>query len=279
MSPQTPAEQPDEPEEPGEPEEGDGTEEQPAPPPADLDHDELAEAVGERPLRTFAEITSTQWELRTWAREGAPHGALVVAGHQVAPRGRSGLSWAGLLERGHGVGFSLLRREGGPAGNVGWLYLAGLLALADGLGHGGLGLEWPDEVRRDGDLVAALSVRPADGTGTWAIVNAVVPGAEPPRTALLGRLVASLEARLDGDPDEVLADYRERCGTLGRRVRVRMLPLGPSAGTVVGAATDVDGTGALLVGTRDATTTVSPDDLGFLEDPEEDARPPDDTLA
>lgn len=258
----------------------------PAPPPEDLDPVELAPVLGDRPLRSFTEVTSTQAEARRWAGQDAPVGALVVAGHQAAPRGRSGLSWSSLMERGHGLGFSLLVRAGIPADRQGWLYLAGLLGLVEGLEEDtgrdhvtgeDLTLEWPDQIRRGADVVAALSVRAAAApAGDVSIVNVVVPAAEPPRTLLLGRLVGSVERRLDAEPEAVLQAYRERCGTLGRRIRARMLPLGPSAPAVVGVAADVREDGALWIQTADGDqVAVSPTALGFLEDPDDEARPHD----
>lgn len=248
-----------------------------APPPADLAPDTLAESVGDRPLRSFAEITSTEAEALRWVREGAPPGALVVAGHQASPRGRSGLSWGELLERGHGLGFSLVLRDDTEPEGTGWRYLAGLLGLVEGLDHEALTLEWPDQVRRDGGIAAALSVRPvARSIGRHTILNVVVPGAEPPRTELLGRLVAALQDRLDDSTEAVLSAYRERCGTLGRRVRARLLPLGPSATTIVGVAADVRDDGALVIEDVDGDrVVVPPTELGFLEDPDEDDAPPD----
>lgn len=247
---------------------------EPQPPPDDLTPERLAGVLGDRPLNSYAEITSTEIHARKWSREGAPDRALVVAAHQAGPRGRSGLSWGELLEPGHGVGFSLLRRDDH---RTGWLYLAGLLGLAEGMGDDELTLEWPDQVRRGDRIAGAVSVRPAGKLESATVISVVVPGAEPPRTDLVGRLVEAVEARLDGDPDEVLAAYRDRCATLGRRVRVRLLPLGPSAQAPVGEASELDPDGALVVEVEDGEPiTVAPDELGFLEDPDEDDLPPDD---
>lgn len=243
-----------------------------APPPADLAPDTLAESVGDRPLQSFAEITSTEAEALRWVRQGAPPGALVVAGHQASPRGRSGLSWGDLLERGHGLGFSLVLADDTGGEGAGWRYLAGLLGLVEGLDDKALTLEWPDQVRRDGGIAAALSVRPvAPSIGRHTILNVLVPGAEPPRTGLLGRLVGAVQERLDDSTEGVLSAYRGRCGTLGRRVRARLLPLGPSATTLVGVAADVRGDGALVIEVADGDrVAVAPTELGFLEDPDED---------
>ncbi len=55
-----------------------------------------------------------------------------------------------------------------------------------------------------------------------------------------------------GPAGDAARDYRARCGTIGRRVRVQV---GGGGATVVGVATGVAADGALLVAGPDATTT------------------------
>lgn len=243
------------------------------PTPEDLTQEAVSPIVGDRPLRTFGEATSTEAQAVAWTKEAAPAGALVLAGHQVGPRGRSGLSWGHMLERGHGLGFSLIV-EGEDRG---WAYLAGSLALAETLDGDDLSLGWPDRVLRNGEVAAALSVRHGLGEQPQLIVNVVVPGTEPPRTALLGELVEALERRLSGaDSDDVLETYRDRCDVLGRRIRARLLPLGPSAPSVIGVAADVRPDGALVIQPDEGEeTVVAPHELGFIEDPDDVSGPRD----
>lgn len=236
---------------------------------SDLERDALEQRLPGRALRTFPAILSTEAEALAWARQGAPDGALVVAGYQASPRGRSGLSWADMVEPGHGLGASIVLRPGLPDQREGWLYTACLLAVSDVL-DGGPELEWPDRVRADGEQLAVVGVQTeaASGRLRWGVVNILVPAAEPPRGDLLARVVTAIDARMHERTDRVLAAYRQRCTTLGRRVNARMLPLGPAAPTITGRAVDVTDDGGLCIATDDgARVVVLPQSLGFLEDP------------
>jgi len=55
-----------------------------------------------------------------------------------------------------------------------------------------------------------------------------------------------------GDAGDTARDYRTRCATIGRRVRVQV---GGGGAIVVGVATGIAADGALLVAAQDATTT------------------------
>lgn len=244
----------------------------------DLTRAGLEELLGERPLRTYPAILSTEAEALSWARDGAPHGSLVVAGYQASPRGRSGLSWGEHLEPGHGLGASLVLRPDLAADSQGWLYTSTLVGLRDVLDDDTV-IAWPDRLERDGRPVALVGVQaePAGDRLRWAVVNLLVPGAEPPRGELLARLVAAVDDRSRQSPDEVLPVAREHCVTLGQRVAARMLPLGPSAPTIEGVARDLTADGGLSIRRDDgASVVVLPEALGFLEDPTERPGGPDD---
>ncbi len=102
----------------------------------------------------------------------------------------------------------------------------------------------------------------------WATVTVLVGAALPPRGPLLAGLVDRIEERFLDDPDRVLGDFRERCVTLGRQVRARLIPMGPSGPEVVGEAVDVLADGALVIRTeRGSRVAVPPQNLGLLEDP------------
>ena len=84
------------------------------------------------------------------------------------------------------------------------------------------------------------------------------------RPALLGALLDALSARralLDSVAGrrEVVAELRNRCATLGRRVRVEL-----AAEAVVGVATEIDEAGHLVVRTADGPRTVSAGDVVHL---------------
>lgn len=67
------------------------------------------EALWPRPCRALAQVDSTNREARRMALDGAPHGALVVAGAQAEGRGRAGRTF---LSPEGGVYLSLLLRPG-----------------------------------------------------------------------------------------------------------------------------------------------------------------------
>lgn len=210
-----------------------------------------------------------------WARQGGPHGAVVVAGYQASPRGRSGLAWGGIMEPGHGLGMSVILRPQLSPEREGWLYTACLRAVMDAMDDRDLALEWPDRVVRDRATAAAIGVQDDTTTGevAWAVVSVLVPGAEPPRGALLARVVDAIDKRLGQDPTDVLVDYRQQCATLGRRVRARLLPLGSTGPVIDGIAADVTEDGGMTILTDEQRrVVVLPHALGFVEDP--DAAPP-----
>ena len=69
-------------------------------------------------------------------------------------------------------------------------------------------------------------------------------------------LLGALDHRLEQDPDQLLADYRENCSTLGREVVVE-----GSGRMITGVAVDVDERGALEVRTDDRAVTVDAGDV------------------
>jgi len=106
----------------------------------------LATAVLGQVHEHHASLPSSNDRALAWAREGAPHGALVTADEQTAGRGRLGRRWAS--PAGEGLYASVVLR---PAeylgGGTGWSPRWSALGLAVGLGLR-MGLErWVPEVR------------------------------------------------------------------------------------------------------------------------------------
>ncbi|MBA3782265.1 MAG: hypothetical protein H0X12_10500 [Nocardioides sp.] len=236
----------------------------------DLAQVALAVILGDRPVRAYPALLSTEAAAMAWARTGAPSGAVVVADYQASPRGRGGLPWT--VEAGRGLGFSLIVRPTLPPEREGWPYVAASLALAEVLGDEAT-LEWPDTV------LAADAPQPVARLGTyvelgpnrteWLTITAHVLEAPRPRGPMLARLVSALELRVGDAEDRVLAAYLSRCVTLGREVRARMIPMGPDGPEVTGEAVDVLADGSLVVMTaRGNRVAVPPQNLGLLEDPE-----------
>jgi BirA family biotin operon repressor/biotin-[acetyl-CoA-carboxylase] ligase len=78
--------------------------------------------------------------------------------------------------------------------------------------------------------------------------------------------VGAIEERYRGSTVPVLADYLRRCATIGRRVRARLIPLGPAGVVIEGTAVNVLADGALVLDTgAEARTAVRPQSLGRLE--------------
>lgn len=236
----------------------------------DLSADALGEALPGRALRTYPAVLSTQADALAWARAGAPEGAIVVADYQASPRGRGGWPWE--VRPGASLAFSLVLRPRLPAEREGWMYTVATSGLADALGEGSV-IEWPDEIRCRERRAGAVGVDvELGGEGTlWAVVNVLIEEAPPPRAPLLARAVEAIERRYRGDPEPVLADYLPRCGTLGRHVRARLVPLGPAGPEVTGRAVSSLADGALTIETADGRrAAVRPQSLGLLEDAEPD---------
>ena len=191
-------------------------------------------------VRWFAELDSTNRLAADLARAGAPDGVVVGADHQTAGRGRRGRSWES--RPGGSLLVSVILR---PAPAL--VTLAAGVAAAEACGAVAgvdVGLKWPNDLLVDGakvggilsELVAGAAVVGLGLNLGWAPAGAAALGPVD-RDVLLDAYLAGLDA--GGD---VLGRYRDRCTTLGRRVRVDL----PGA-TIEGVATDVDGDGRLLV--------------------------------
>ncbi len=236
----------------------------------DLTLEALSAVMPDRPIRAYPALVSTEADALAWARSGAPDGAVVAAGYQVSPRGRSGLQWE-VRERAD-LAFSLILRPELPPHREGWVYSMAVSGLADAVGADAR-IEWPDELSLAGERAGAVGayVELGPQRTEWAVVNVLRIGARPPRAALLAEIVAAIEAGARRPPAELLEDYRRRCLTLGRRVCARMIPLGPSGPQVVGRAVDLLDDGALSIETSSGRrVAVRPQNLGHLEDPEQE---------
>jgi BirA family biotin operon repressor/biotin-[acetyl-CoA-carboxylase] ligase len=111
-----------------------------------------------RPLFFYKAIGSTNDRALELAREGVPHGALVVADEQTRGRGRAGRSW--ITRPGTGLAFSLLIRPGDGALALHSLSLnvLGALAVVEQLkARGGdASIKWPNDVLLKGRKVAGI---------------------------------------------------------------------------------------------------------------------------
>ncbi len=243
----------------------------------------LAAALPGRPLRFFASCGSTNrvaWDL---GLAGAPGGALVVADAQSAGRGRLDRGWAS--PPGLNLYLSLLLRPRLPPQRAPLACLAAAAGACDVLGEAGVRIKWPNDLVAPDDrkLAGVLAeVRGGSRAGQRGAVEFLVlgiginvnqrdfppelPGAtslalldgERDRAALLGALVAAIEARvaqLEADPAGVLDACRARSATLGRPVRV---------GAVEGLARSIREDGALMVEAAGGVVPVLAGDIEMI---------------
>jgi BirA family biotin operon repressor/biotin-[acetyl-CoA-carboxylase] ligase len=104
------------------------------------------QGLGE-PLEYYDCIGSTNDRANVLAREGAPHGTLVVADEQTQGRGRMGRRW--YTPPGQSIAFSLvIRPRTQEPGVIGWVGLWGALAVQEVLTAMGLDaiIKWPNDV-------------------------------------------------------------------------------------------------------------------------------------
>ena len=220
-------------------------------------------------LEVLQEAGSTNAVVGERARAGERAGLVVVAEAQTAGRGRLDRSWVSPPRA--GLTFSVLLRPDLPPVRWPWLPLWTGLAVADALRarvEVDTELKWPNDVvlgRGAGEQLAGRKVCGvlAEVPETGALVvgiglNVTTTQEELPheqatslrlagarttdRDTVLRAVLRSLSSVL-ADPDAATAAYRERCGTLGRRVRVEL----PAGRAVEGLAEAVDDDGRLVV--------------------------------
>ena len=230
----------------------------------DLTPEALARATPGRALRSYPALVSTGSAAFDWAGSGAPDGAVVVADYQLSARGHGGRPWT--VTQGSGLGFSLVVRAQLPAEREGWLYTVVTGALAEVCGAGAT-IDWPDEIRLQGGMTAAVAIRTRLGAMgvEWAVVDVLLPDAEPPRGELLRAVLGAIEERRAAAAGTLINDYERRCETIGRQLRVRFIAgTGPK---VEGRAVATLDDGALLLELANGSRApVRPQDVRGVED-------------
>lgn len=218
-------------------------------------------------------------EAAAWAAGGAPHGALVVAEHQTAGRGRHGRTWTDAP--GGSLMLSLVLRPHLRPDALGLVGLAAGLAVAEALDGFGVGaaLKWPNDVRVSGRKVSGvlaeaawtgprpavllgvgLNVRsesvPADlehrATSLSSEAGLLVGRLEPLRP-LLDRLQVRL-ADAEDRPDVLISEVERRLEGTSSEVAVSFpgVEREPVRGRVLGLAPD----GALRLDTSGGVVSV-----------------------
>ncbi len=232
-------------------------------------------------VRRYVEVDSTNRVAADLVRSGATEGLVVVAEHQTAGRGRRGRSWEAPPRSSLLVSVVLgPPAEGAPLTTVACA-IAAADACADVAGFDP-GLKWPNDLVVDGRKLAGvlgegaaggavvvglgLNVRwPTPmpvGLATIAITAEAVAGGPIERQALLDAYLTRLEERCRdladaGGRTAMMGDYRRRCFTLGRAVRIEL----PGDRVLSGTAVEVDEDGTLQVMTDGGIRRVTAGDV------------------
>ena len=216
-------------------------------------------------IHRFATIDSTNTWVMEQARNGAAEGLVAVAAEQTAGRGRLGRTW--VSPPGGSLLMSVLLRPSQlPADRLHLATAAVAMSGADAvalIAEVQPSLKWPNDLLL-GDRKLAGVLTEVEGSPPAVVVgigiNCTWPDELPPEIAdvaiaanhaagrpvhtedVLDALLEHLGARLDVGWDEVAREYKARCETVGRDVRVEM-----ADGIFTGVATSVDEDGALIV--------------------------------
>lgn len=237
-----------------------------------------------RAVRAFGACGSTSTEAKAWARDGAPEGAIVLAEHQTAGRGRLGRAWTDAA--GQNLLCSVVLRPSLPPDRLGLVTLAGGLAVADAVSEWTAPVEpvikWPNDVLLSGRkccgmlLEADLGAAPFVVLGIGLNVNQtdfpdeiadratslrLETGRVVPRAPLLARLLERLERwadRLD-DGEAVRRAFEDRMAGRGETAVAHAAGGQPLEGRIEG----VDASGALLLRSGDMLHTLHAGEVTF----------------
>lgn len=219
----------------------------------------------------FSTIDSTNTQAKHMAREGAPHGTVLLAGHQTGGRGRMGRTFSS--PAGLGLYLSVILRPHCKADALMHLTCAAGIAACDAIErHCSLrpGIKWINDLvlgrRKLGGILTEMSVDPKTGLVDYAIIGIGInclqqPEDFPPElqqiatslkiagcAASIPELSADLILALYQmsenlhDSKPILAAYRRDCITLGQEVVVLR-----GDEKQYGTALDVNEEGALAV--------------------------------
>ncbi|UXA08202.1 biotin--[acetyl-CoA-carboxylase] ligase [Mycobacterium sp. SMC-2] len=247
----------------------------------------IGTGLGWRRLDVVDETGSTNADLLARAASGDDvAGAVLIAEHQTAGRGRHGRGWSAAprAQITMSVGVSIVDV---PTAGWGWLPLATGVAVVDTvaplLEGVRVGLKWPNDVLAGdppGKLAGILAevarpvvviglglnvFRPPDGIGgATSLLDLGVPAPDRTRLACgllreLGRRVVAWRAARGADW-ALAADYRARSLTIGARVRADL----PGGKEVVGTASAIDDHGRLCIESGGQTVVVSAGDVVHL---------------
>ena len=226
----------------------------------------------------FDTIGSTNDHLKALARQGAPHGTAVLAGHQTNGHGRRGRSF--YSPEGMGIYLSILLRPCCRPADLMHLTCAAAVAMCDAMeSASGIrpGIKWTNDLvvgrKKLGGILTELSLTP-DGNVDYAIIGIgincrqtesdfpaeireiacsldMVTGKQNDPMMLAAAMLESLHRMaesLRSDREAMLEQYRADCITLGQDIS-----LVRGADVRYGKALSVDAEGALVVAFSDGS--------------------------
>lgn len=220
----------------------------------------------------FPTLDSTNDRLKVMARQGAPHGTVLVADHQTGGHGRLGRNFHS--PEGVGVYLSILLRPDCAPTDLMHLTCAAAVAMCEAVETSAgfcPGIKWTNDLvcgkRKLGGILTELGLS-AKGGVDYAIVGiginccqslsdfapdirdiagslAMVTGKDIDRSRVTAAMMEALhrmDAKLLTSKEETLRQYRKNCITIGRQISL-------VRGNEVrhGTALDVDCSGALVV--------------------------------
>jgi len=213
----------------------------------------LAHLPGDHPWQNqiywFDSIDSTNTRAKEMAAQGAPHGTVLIAGHQTAGRGRLGRSFQS--PDGMGVYMSVILRPNCPSEQIMHLTCASAVAMCDAVAEVAgkrPGIKWTNDLvmekRKIAGILTELSVNPKTGLVDHAIVGiginccqavndfapeiqsfagslSMVTGREIDRSCLAAAMIQALYNMWDSlflPRSVVMNQYRADCVTVGHDV-------------------------------------------------------------
>ena len=198
-----------------------------------------------RPMRHFPVAVSAEAMALAWAnQEDAPEGATVVVDHEIRAGGLHGRLWT--VPPSDSLACSVVLRPTVPAEDADCSWLVAALASAEGaqaVSGKELVTWWPDSVVDAATRQQVAAVRAEVQLGPGRIKSVVItlrfdlPGLgldAGRKDELLEAVVHAVDAvvaELAGGAAGAAAAYDKRCGLLGNRVHIRLLPKGETRGT------------------------------------------------
>lgn len=214
--------------------------------------------------------------------DGLADRTALVAEHQDSGRGRHARPFSG-APRSQLLLSVLVKFPGIDPAVLGWLSLLAGVAVVDALrtvAAVDASLKWPNDVLIEGRKVAGILAevaqhRPAPAVVVGIGLNVSLTKDELPvptatslvlenaavtdRDTLLRAILRGIGAEIDSwrnsnwNTEQLAHRYRERCDTIGRRVRVEL----PGDRQILGEATDVDAQGRIVVRVDDSGETIA----------------------